>query len=93
VVANLRQTGTNVTGDFDLLEVIYSGGYVTGTMDAASGDLTSVAFQAHFDPDDLGDPFTIDTRITSPDGGRFEGTFIFADGVVGRGNATFIRTD
>jgi len=91
VLANLQQTGADVTGDFDLVEAIDSGGYVKGTVDTANGDIPAGTFSARFLPDDLGDPFSIDTKITSPDGGRFEGTFIFADDVVGHGTATFIR--
>jgi hypothetical protein len=93
VVANLHQDGANVTGEFDLSEVMYSGGYVNGIIGTTNADTSVGTFIARFLPDDLGDPFSIDTKITSPDGGRFEGTFIFADGVVGRGTATFTRAD
>jgi hypothetical protein len=37
VVANLRQNGDDVTGDFDVREVIYSGGDVEGTVDTTTG--------------------------------------------------------
>jgi hypothetical protein len=93
VIANLQQNGTDVIGDFDLLEVPYSGGCVAGTVDPApNGDVLG-GFRADFRPDDLGDDFTIETKITSRDSSRFEGTFIFAGGVVGRGNATFTRVN
>ena len=91
VTATFNQNGADVTGDFDLLEVMYSGGYVCGTVDTAAEDGTFGTFKARFLPDDLGDPFTVDARMTSSDGGRLEGTFVFADGVVGHGNATFTR--
>jgi hypothetical protein len=91
VTANLHQNGTDVTGDFDLLEVCCSGGSVKGTVETATGDETLKTFRVSFEPDDLGDPFSVDAKITSPDGDRFEGTFVFDNGVVGRGNATFTR--
>ena len=92
VVANLKQDGADVTGEFNLQEVDYSGGCVEGTVDiaAAEGD-TFGTFRADFLPDDLGDHFAIETKIVSPDSGVFKGTFVFAEGVVGRGNATFTR--
>jgi len=92
VVAKLQQDGAVVTGDFDLGEVPYSGGFVKGTVDiGATGAETFGTFRADFLPDDLGDPFAIDTKIVSPDGGSFEGTFVFDGGIVGHGNATFTR--
>jgi hypothetical protein len=91
VTATLSQNGADVTGDFNILEVIDSGGYVCGTVDTAAESGTFGTFKANFLPDDLGDPFTVDTKITSPDGGRLEGTFVFAGGVVGHGSATFTR--
>jgi hypothetical protein len=93
VAADLRQNGADVIGDFDLLEVDYSGGDVAGTVDTATGDDSFGTFRAYFSPNDLGTPFVVDTKITSPDGGRFEGTFVFGNGVVGRGNAMFTRVE
>ena len=90
ITASLEQNGADVRGDFDLKEVMYSGGYVTGTV--ASGATTDAVgtFKASFLPDDLGVPFDVDTTITAQDGGAFTGTFVFA-AKVGRGNATFTR--
>ena len=62
-----------------------------GTLDTAEGDDHLGRFKADFWPNDLGDHFAIDTNIVLPDGGRFEGAFVFAEGIVGRGNATFSR--
>ena len=86
VTAYLRQNGAVVTGNFNLLEIDYSGGDVKGAVDTAAG-----TFTADFWPNDLGDHFAVDTHIVSPDGGRLEGTFVFAEGVVGHGTATFTR--
>ena len=92
VVANLQQDGAAVTGDFDLVEVDHSGGFVKGTVDVGGGGGdTFGTFRADFLPDDLGDHFAIETKIVSPDSGAFEGTFVFSEGIVGRGSATFTR--
>ena len=93
VVAYLDQNGNAVTGKFKLLEVDYSGGFVKGTVDLGAGGDPFGAFRADFLPDDLGDHFAIETKIISPDSSRFEGTFVFAEGVVGQGIATFTRAN
>jgi hypothetical protein len=91
VMANLQQDGAKVTGDFNLIEVDYSGGFVRGTVDIGMSGDSFGTFIADFLPDDLGDHFAIDTKIVSPDSRGFEGTFVFAEGIVGRGNSTFTR--
>jgi hypothetical protein len=91
VMANLHQNGADVTGGFDVMEVIFSGGDVKGSVDTATGDDTVGRFRARLEPNDLGVLIVIDTKITAPDGGRFEGTFIFGYDVVWRGSATFTR--
>jgi len=86
VTANLRQNGAVVTGVFNLLEIDYSGGDVKGAVDTAAG-----TFTADFWPNDLGTHFAVDTHIVSQNGDRLEGTFVFAEGVVGHGTVTFTR--
>jgi hypothetical protein len=91
-VADLRQNRADVIGVFDLVEVNYSGGDVTATVDTGTEEDTLGSLRAYFSPNDLGTPFVVDTKITSPDGGRFAGAFVFGtNGVVGHGNATFTR--
>jgi hypothetical protein len=89
LIATLRQDGVDVGGSFDMLEVMYSGGYVKGIVAAASNDGTFGTLRARFEPSDLGTLIVFDTKITSPDGASFAGTFVLGD--VWRGNATFTR--
>ena len=89
VITNLKQDGAEVTGDFDVMEVMYSGGYVRGTVSPGTTTEPFGTFKANFFPDDLGVPFDITTTIPAEDGGTFTGTFVFSR--LGSGKVTFTR--